>query len=148
MGNPHKANGTLAPLQDEHVELNKALALVNAALSAPDRRKAVVVDLIDRLVEDVEIHFRHEEEGGYFRAVVARAPRLSEQADELQRQHAVLAEQGEKLRLLARSGMETESWWKLVEQQLADFRAQFADHERRENSLLQEAYDLDIGPAD
>jgi len=140
--------GSFAALQHEHAELGKALASIGRVLTVPHRKKAEMEDLIGQLADHVETHFHHEEDGGYFSAALKKSPRLTDQANILLEQHTALAEQIQKLRMLARSGVETDGWWKLLEEQFADFKARLLEHERKENELLQDAFGVDIGTAD
>ena len=135
-------------VKSEHEELTEILDEVRSALAAVDRTKNRVEDLITRLSDVVETHFRHEEHGGYLKDALERAPRLSAQADVLLDQHDGLLEEVEKLRLLVHSGVESPTWWTKIEADFLEFAKRLLDHEHAENKVLQEAFTSDIGSGD
>ena len=135
-------------VKSEHEELTEILDEVRVAISAGDRTKNRVEDVISRLSDVVETHFRHEEHGGYLKEAVERAPRLTAQAEVLLDQHESLLEQVEKLRLLVHSGIESPTWWTRIEADYHEFAARLIDHEHAENRVLQEAFTSDIGSGD
>ena len=135
-------------MQSEHKELTDLLTEVRAALTADDRDKNQVADLITRLCELVVTHFNHEERGGYMKEALERAPRMASQADLLLDQHEPLLEEVEKLRLLVHSGVESASWWTRIEADFHKFASRLINHEHAENKLVQEAYTQDIGTGD
>ena len=54
-------------MKAEHQELATVLREIRSAVSSEDRNRNQVEDLITRLSELMEVHFRHEEEGGYLK---------------------------------------------------------------------------------
>ena len=135
-------------MQTEHKQLTDLLTEIGATVSAQERDKNHVTDLISRLSELVESHFSHEERGGYLKDALERAPRLTPQAELLLDQHAPLQEEVEKLRLLVHSGVESAAWWTRIESDFHKFASRLINHEHAENMLVQEAYTEDIGTGD
>lgn len=138
----------LEVVKSEHEELADLLAETRDALSADDRNRHQIEDLVARLSGEVESHFGHEERGGYFQEALARAPRYTAQAEALLNQHEALLEDVEKLRLLLRSGVESAAWWTRIESDFHKFATELLDHEHAENKLLQEAFTDDLGVGD
>ena len=118
------------------------------ALSSEDRTKHQLEGLFTRLAEILETHFRHEEQGGYLKEALRRAPHLITRTDALLEQHQSLSEQVETLRLLAHSGVESPAWWSRVESDFQKFASQLLNHEHAENNVIQEAFTEDIGTGD
>jgi DNA-binding transcriptional ArsR family regulator len=90
-------------------------------------------------------HFRIEEEGGYMAVVRQRQPRLegavyrlaAEHVDLLRALDALIRTAAGDTRFDARFGNEITAWAESLER-----------HEDRENRLIEDAFDLDLGPAD
>jgi hypothetical protein len=90
-------------------------------------------------------HFRFEEESGYMQAVLARAPqqerrvrRLREEHDELWQALAALVQQAAAATALGEE----------FRQALADWAARLRDHERRENVLVEDTFNVEVSAAD
>jgi hypothetical protein len=139
---------SLANLAKEHRELANALADVERALKRHDRAQRLVEKQLSRLAEFVESHFAWEESGGYLIDALTRAPLLTNKADRLLAEHADLLDDAKKLHLLARSGVESQAWWRHVEQDFQRLKSMLLAHELAENKLLQQAYKGDLGSTD
>jgi hemerythrin-like domain-containing protein len=116
---------------------------------AGDRRQ--VVDKLADLRDQLALHFALEEAFGYFEDPVRVAPRLSVAAGNLRAEHQLLYS---RIRDLAdevdedhRSGKLATTAPRVVEQFLAYYDL-LQQHEMRENELILEAYDSDIGVGD
>ena len=97
------------------------------------------------------MHFALEDAYGYFDDAIAEAPRLSEQAEVLRRQHddlflqiCELVEAAEQLLY----GERAERGRATLAVSYRDFHTAFHVHESRENELILEAFDSDIGVGD
>ena len=106
-----------------------------------------LADLRDQLA----LHFALEEAYGYFEDPVFVAPRLSNLAATLRQDHKRLYLQINRLvdhveRLVHRDRMQAA--WPRVRGQFEQFYEQLQTHEARENELILEAYDDDIGVGD
>lgn len=135
-------------MKEEHKELTDLLAKVRDAVSAEDRTKKQVDDLMTRLCELVETHFSHEEQGGYLKEALERAPRLAIQAQSLLLQHESLLDDVAKLRLLVHSGVESPAWWIRIGSDFHKFASRLLNHEHAETKVVQGAYTDDIGVGD
>ena len=104
----------------------------------------MLVDLKDHL----EVHFAHEEFGGYFSEVREVAPRFAQQIESLESQHvSFLKTIGDICQRLDKPAAATNSWPEIA----ADFDLfvlDFHRHEAKENELLQEALLRDVGTED
>jgi hypothetical protein len=132
----------------DHVQLSNALQELGARLSRRDLSPGEVVERLENLRRELLDHYRHEEASGFFREVVEVAPRLKSRADALMQEHVQLRQQMDNLIALARTKTADDPWWQSVTEALAAFETVFAEHERREDAVLQEAYIRDIGTDD
>ena len=118
------------------------------SLRVPSRH---FLDLLGALRDQLALHFTLEEAYGYFEDPLYVAPRLSEWAESLRRQHHDLYVQICQLvdyaERLARRGRFA-SLVMQVSQQFSDFYQQLQEHESQENALILQAYDDDIGVGD
>ncbi|MDC0936229.1 hypothetical protein OAS39_08065 [Pirellulales bacterium] len=135
-------------MKSEHEELTQALHDTNAELHSADRQRIRINDKVLHLSELVESHFRHEEQGGYMKEALTRAPRLGPLAEILQEQHVELQEEIDKLRLLVHSGVESLSWWERIRADFDHFATRLRTHEHAETELFQEAFNREIGAGD
>ena len=135
-------------MQEEHKELTDLLAEIRTALSAENRTKNQVDDSMTRLCDLVEAHFSHEEQGGYMKEALERAPRYTTRAGALLDQHEALQDDIEKLRLLVHSGVESSAWWIRIQSDFHEFASRLLKHEHAETEVLQRAYTDDIGTSD
>lgn len=137
-----------AKVLEEHASLWEILDEARAALAERRARPQSIAEMLDELAQHVLDHFRHEETGGYFAEAIDVAPRLSERADDLLRQHPRLAAQLAQLRQYARRNDPSEAWWLRLSEMFTQFVSRFSEHECAENELLQDAYSTDIGAED
>jgi hemerythrin len=133
---------------DEHAHLRRRLDDVREALIARRASGAVVASLFEELHRVVLDHFEHEEDGGYFAQALFEAPRLSERAEQLLGQHVQMAAQLAALRSFARQTRMSDPWWDELHELFDDFLRLFEQHESEENTLLYEAFNVDIGAED
>lgn len=107
------------------------------------------IDKLRRRLGEVKAHalkhFASEEEGGWFDHVKRDHPRLTKAIQELVDEHV-------RLRLalegLAEACAAATSIDAPIRERLKAFIATMRAHESREDDLIQEAYNRDIGPAD
>ena len=111
-------------------------------------RRSEVVAQFQRLREELVEHFHYEEEGGFFKDVVERAPRYSEQIDELCQEHVQSLQDLDQMTHDAEVGEPTGEWWDDLSHRFHEFSNQLMNHEARENQLLQNAYGIDLGAND
>ncbi len=111
----------------------------------------VVAESLAELRDQLGMHFALEEAYGYFNDPVHVAPQLNEAAAMLRDEHrelyAAMRDLADEVDELYRSGRIANSGPRVVEQ----FRAyydRFQRHENRENELILDAYDSDLGVGD
>jgi hypothetical protein len=142
----------LQEIKEDNRQLGDLWQGVLALLARPRRVSArLIVDKMWDLRDQLAMHFALEDAYGYFENAIGQAPRLSEQAELLRAQHdelflemCELVEEAEKLlydETPARSRTE-------MAVRFYRFHALFQEHEIRENELIFEAFDDDIGVGD
>ena len=116
----------------------------------PPRR---VVRHFSWLRDQLAMHFALEDAYGYFEDAIAEAPRLSEQAVRLHAQHddlfheiCELVEDAEQVLYHERPRGYRQQTELAV--RFYRFHARFQEHETRENELILDAFDEDIGVGD
>ncbi len=142
------AHDTLKEIAAEHESLADLYEQVFNALESGVDGLLSASALLDELVARIADHFSHEEEGGYYSHVVDIAPWRASLVDGLKDQHAKLLKMIVQIAADARrashSLISSETVWK----EFAAFLHLCAEHEARENRLVQELYSLDIAAAD
>jgi iron-sulfur cluster repair protein YtfE (RIC family) len=132
----------------EHEALRKKLGNVHSVLAgchlAGEKVAAMLLELHDELV----VHFTNEEFNGFFGEVTSRAPQLSPAADKLCAEHRDMLHKASELAQFARAGADSQEWWRELKTRFHVFSTQLMHHESEENSLLQQAYQDDIGAHD
>ena len=133
----------------EHKELLQLLRLFRELLDARDADSPALTICVDKLANVIEAHFRHEERAdGHFAELLAVAPRVQHKIEALKDQHLGFLTALEGLRDSARSHSGTPHCWQAMQFQFEDFSVRFREHERMENSLVQEVYERDLGNSD
>ena len=133
---------------EAHLHLRNLIDNTARRLAQRNMSQGDVLEVFHSLRTELLDHFRHEEECGFFDAVVDIAPRLKTRADALLNQHPDLQLRLEKLRAVAQQGQPCDAWWRGIADEYASFYEAFDLHERGETALLQEAYTRDVGDKD
>ena len=106
---------------------------------------------LEDLCDQLAMHFALEEAYGYFDDAIDVAPRLSEHAEALRREHAHLfaniCELSQAVDRLMRQPSSARSF-KSIELRFVSFRQQLQAHEARENELILQSLDDDLGVGD
>jgi len=132
-------------IRHEHEHLRDVLGVVNRILAAHQSSVDDVVEQFMALREELEMHFHSEEAEGFFEQVIDLAPQLMRHTTKLCQDHVrMLSEIGE-LVMQASHGDGSDDWWNVMEATFRDFSRALIQHEHRENELLQQAFDEDIG---
>jgi len=110
-----------------------------------------LIDRLCQLRDQLALHFSLEEAYGYFEDPIDVAPRLSREADHLRAEHKELfcdlcdlVERSE--RMFYDEQHAALALW--LGREFLDFDGRLRKHEERENDLIMEAYDGDIGVGD
>ncbi len=141
----------LRELDAQHQSLNEIfLALIDRVnrVRKTDDRIDAYSELL-RLIADADLllkaHFAFEEAGGYLSDALAVAPRLSQRAASLQRDHRRLTTLFAKLAKFAQGMREGDENWERLGVAIGDFSRELQLHDLEENRLVQEAYLDDLG---
>lgn len=110
-----------------------------------------LVQRLSQMRDQLALHFALEEAYGYFDDPVDVAPRLSHAAEQLRTEHRELYMELTNLveraeRLVHSEQMATLALW--IGPEFLRFDEALRDHESRENDLIFEAFDTDIGTGD
>ena len=112
---------------------------------------AEVIPLLQELRDQLALHFALEESYGYFEDPADVAPQLAHKASQLRDEHrdlyvdlSDLVEQAE--RMFYDEQRDTLLLW--LGPRFVSFDVRLKDHETRENELIMDAYDSDIGVGD
>ncbi|MFQ5731124.1 MAG: hemerythrin domain-containing protein [Planctomycetaceae bacterium] len=141
-------DGAIDAIGHEHHELQRLYAKIRATLDVRGGRVESVRDLFVVLTRRVREHFENEEKGGYFREILELAPRFSNEADRLQREHAELLDVAEQLAENIHHAQDSEIWRKAIQSDFEAFLCRCERHEAAETRLVQDAYLQDIGAMD
>lgn len=112
------------------------------------RRATRLGDMLRELGRHLLLHFDHEEEGGYFTEAIERAPHLRERAEGLLKEHADLEAQLAALQKSVAEASDDGQGWAGLTDEFSAFLQRFRSHETAENTLLQQAYNLDVAAED
>ena len=142
----------LQEIKEDHIELRDLLVAVRTL--AAERHPPIdqLTDKLEQLRDRLSFHFALEEAYGYYNAEISdTAPWLAEKASALRAQHVelfLLLDQ----RVNAAEGVRYhESPRQAIGplcRDVLDFCQRLEDHEQRENELILEAFDDDVGVGD
>jgi hypothetical protein len=144
----------LQEIKDVNQDLWRLLANVRrmarepATIHAAPRR---FFGMIERLRDQLAMHFALEEAYGYFEDPIEVAPRLCEQAERLRAEHQDLYTAAVDLAEFAEQLVQATTDGRLILESarlFRDFDDQFQQHETAENDLIQQEYGDDIGVGD
>jgi ABC-type transporter Mla subunit MlaD len=133
---------------DQHRALRELLERIGAMLRQRTASIDQVAELLGQLGDTLIKHFTHEEAGGYYGDALLHAPRLVGRANDLLAQHPKMARNVRQLVEIAPLGDTGVSWWDETQTRFDAFVQELLDHERREDSLIQEAYIRDVAASD
>ncbi len=134
-----------ASQHEQHARLNSMIRALDHRLHSLRESVSDVSHELGDLGYYLEEHFEAEEQGGYFRLVIERAPHLASRAGRLEVQHPDLMQQAHQLvERISACLHETDQ----LQSGFEHFSKELAQHEQGENELLQDAYTQDIGSQD
>jgi iron-sulfur cluster repair protein YtfE (RIC family) len=140
-------NDVRQQLQQEHSELRQLLGDIHRILAERLDTVVHVSEQLAALNEHVQTHFNDEEVGGFFDQVLGKTS-ASHRVNSLRDEHQRLLQAVRRINEHAKSGNGSADWWKRLESEFHEFNKDFMEHEHKENQLLQDAYEQDIGAAD
>jgi hypothetical protein len=100
---------------------------------------------LERTQAHITEHFRFEEQNGYMAIVLQREPNLARTVEQLRGEHHQLALKLEGLLERMRTGQPLEG---TIRDQVRSWVESVRQHEARENSLVQYAFNVDFGAED
>ncbi len=147
----------LGHILQEHRELHGLLRAAREALTPPSGAHAAasgkggcdrITEALSRLRDHLTEHFQQEEEGGFLEESLARLPRLAEEAKRVLAEHPGLLDEADRLiQQTSRGDIPAQGWTALC-RDVDQFATRLLDHERRENRVVQQGYNEDLGLAD
>jgi hypothetical protein len=123
--------------------------LLPYAISCLDRPRPLGAArlLLDRLADQLRIHFSAEECDEYFGRIAAGEPRLARRTEELLRDHReILALAAALTEEACRS--DADAAWRRVSRTFWQLRERLAWHEREENDLVFQLHHVDLGQSE
>lgn len=129
-------------LHQAHAVLRKDLGELEAAARPAGGAAPAVLDaLLRRARAHLAEHFRFEEENGYMGAVLLREPNRGRQVEQLRDEHRRLFASLEALLGEAGQG-------RAVGAKVLEWVAEVRRHEERENTLVQDVFNVDTAAED
>ncbi len=133
-------------LQKAHGALFEDLKdLENAAHSSPGADSAAMLSRLERTRVHITEHFRFEEQNGYMAVVLQREPNLARTVEQLRDEHQQLALKLAGLLERMKTGKPLEEE---IRNQIRAWVESVRQHEARENRLVQNAFNMDLGTED
>jgi len=132
-----------------HQELKGLLERIDHVLATRSDTVEEACHLLAQLGDRLVKHFALEEQEGYFEEAVLHAPQLVAKVNRLLAQHPKMCSQAHSL-VQEATGQPSQAaeWWETTHRLFLAFRDELLRHERAEDRLLQEAYNLDLGSHD
>jgi hemerythrin-like domain-containing protein len=144
----------LQEIKEVNEDLWRLLAAVAQVCGDPhlvSLRSRQVVDMLAQLRDQLAMHFALEEAYGYFNDPLHAHPRLTRLAGQLRDEHpqlyAAVRDLADDVDAWYRSGKLVERSTRVV-QRFREYYDRLQEHEKRENELIMEVYDLDTAPGD
>jgi predicted nucleic acid-binding Zn-ribbon protein len=142
----NKPLSVVEALREAHLALLKDLAgLEDAARSSVGTDSAEMRSRLERARSHITEHFRFEEQNGYMDAVLDHEPNLARIVENLREEHRQLAQELEGLIERTMTGRHLEVAFR---DQVRSWIEGVRRHEHRENSLVQDAFNVDFGAED
>lgn len=142
-----------AEIKEENQQLADLISLCREVFQPPPRRMRWQrrVSLLRRLRDQLAMHFALEDAYGYFEDAIDVAPRLAEEAERLRREHDELFLDICDIVDLAEQALYHEGHECTLARlcgRFQEFYHHLQAHEERENNLIFQAFDDDIGVGD
>lgn len=140
---------TLEQIHHEHERLEVLTTEIRWMLLEPsEAHLALIKGLMGELAALLEIHFAHEEEGGYFTELVEMAPELSARVEQLRQEHREMSATIRAMHSRLRHASSTPVWFEAICRDFSHFLNRCESHQHEENLLAQEGYLRDMGEGD
>ena len=122
-------------------------SLANCKPEPPARCQRIAAAL-SALRDHLAEHFRQEETGGFIEESLARLPRLAAEARQVLSEHPDLLAEADRLIEQSSRGDIPATGWTTLCHDVDQFASRLLDHERRENNVVQQGYNEDLGLGD
>jgi hemerythrin len=142
------AQALFEKMSRQHNQLEHTWSGLRESLNRARIDHPAVERQLQELKRQLEEHFQFEEADGYFDEVVAKAPHLQRQADELRGQHAELLCAVASLQADAKRLAAEPVQLAAVRGLFEEISKTFQDHEAAEGRLLEDAYCRDSTAVD
>jgi hypothetical protein len=148
MSSPATSHELIEEIRREHQALGVKLGHIRRICAGEIRPGEEMAALLLDLYDALKSHFRNEEFHGFFGEVTARAPELNPEANKLCAEHRDMLQTVSELARFAAVGAGSREWWREVNTRFLVLADQLRRHEHDEDSLLQRAYQEDLGVND
>ena len=132
----------------EHTEIDDLVRTLYRVLAERHEPVSRVAHLLESLLERIAAHFMDEESSGLFEDLRRLRPQNSELIQTLEKEHLQMVRDLQQLCLLVPEGEWSPERWTRLEDGFRELGMQMCRHEARENDMLQEAYEEDLGDQD
>lgn len=133
-------------IREKHIALIHTIDELKASIQAPETSAQTLQRVSETLRDRISDRFTKEQEHALIQHLLQSVPRLQREIEALEGDHEELRRQLEALlRLFDATGEVDRS--RFADEHSA-FLQHFSDHERREDDLIQEIYDDDLGSGD
>jgi len=131
-------------IADDHVALQATLQHLGELIGDAARGEEAH-RILQQLIAQLEDHFRHEEEGGYFREMAYRLPHLARLATSLEHEHPRLLCRLREIEHHLAGCAGSRDALPRVAQEFRRFAIAITTHEEDEHRLLQESANCELG---
>jgi hypothetical protein len=143
----------LQEIKDDNRRLQDLLGVLRSAFAqhSEPADPLWIADGLEELRDQLATHFALEDAYGYFDDPVDAAPRFAHLAAELRREHGDLYLEASRLADAGNDKLRQDDWlahWRGLRERFWRFDGQLKRHEERENRLILEALEEDIGVGD
>lgn len=135
-------------VEQEHEELRELIGAIHKSLANTSSPTSLVKEQLAALCDKLEIHFRSEEKDGFFTEITEHAPRFSDQADKLTKEHDTMLAEAKAIAAKAIQCTDSIGLHQDVRPAFHELSKHLMHHESEEHDMLHQAYWEDIGPAD
>jgi hypothetical protein len=134
--------------QAEHREMRRLVQVLRHALGKEggwSRESAQeALEAFEALKTHLKEHFAQEEEGGYLEQALAVAPRYSDEAKELLKQHGLMTRQVAHAVQTAKHALDEPDAWTMLATEARELLQKLVEHETAENRIVQKALNTGI----
>jgi hypothetical protein len=110
-----------------------------------EKTRDAVVPKLRELRATLEEHFQREEAGGYLEDAACKFPSVGKLVDRIIQEHPVLLTRLDGILETLSSPQITFPQWQIAHSQFAAYMKQQREHEHRENEIIQQGFNEDLG---